>query len=163
VVDIPVIIPENPWTKEIPEIYSEDTAGNGTITWGGFETEYPNPGLVIVIGVVNEPFDTFIVAVAIVPIPIPVAHGFEILTVTELPTYPDPGFTIVRALIVPAELTVDVIAADTGFDDPPSTINPSKDEIVIPVKFCSYLKKFALSTNNWVSVVIKFLITFAVG
>ena len=85
----------------------------------------------------REPFETGIVAEAVVPTPTPTDFGAEIETVIAVPTYPDPPLVIVKALIVPPAETVAVIAAATGSEAPPLTIRASTVSITIEDSFSS--------------------------
>ena len=68
---IPVTIPEKPVAIPAPVIFSRDTVGIDTITWGGFACEYPKPGFTIVTPEIS-PSTTVHVAVAVDPIPVTV-------------------------------------------------------------------------------------------
>ena len=58
----------------------------GARTVGGSVCVYPNPGFVIFAVPLREPFETGIVAEAVVPTPTPTDFGAEIETVTAVPT-----------------------------------------------------------------------------
>ena len=134
VVEIPVIIPENPSTVSISIIFSYETLGVGARTNGGFEVVYPNPGLVTD-AVVIIPAVIDAVAVAVVPTPTPIDFGAEMERVTEDPVYPDPPSTTDSEVIVPAAETTAVIAAATG--SLPETIRAFTSLITIDDSFSS--------------------------
>ena len=95
------MIPENPVATPALVIFSRDTEGRAVITCGGVECVYPRPGFTSVVAV-TTPFVMDAVAVAVVPIPTPIACGDDLETVIADPTYPLPPFVIESEDIVPA-------------------------------------------------------------
>ena len=70
---------------ETSEIVSNLAVGISVITFGAFVLVYPRPGLVIVADVIVPFAAIFAVAVAVVPIPTPIAFGAENLISVVVP------------------------------------------------------------------------------
>ena len=84
------------------------------ITFGAFVLVYPRPGLVIVADVIVPSAAIFAVAVAVVPIPTPIAFGAENLISVVVPVYPAPALVTVMFEIDPAASTVTLKSAARG-------------------------------------------------